>query len=96
MAVADLLDNGWADSGSARPASGEAESLTSLAKREGYLAHYAARRLPLAWLATGIVETILAGEQPGALSLGALTRHPLPLGWEEQRALVARAGLKPQ
>ena len=74
-----------ASSWSARLASGEAASLTALATADGYCARYAARLLPLAWLAPDIVEMILAGRQPQALSLGALTRCPIPARWDEQR-----------
>jgi DNA invertase Pin-like site-specific DNA recombinase len=83
------LANSW----STRLAAGEATSLSALAKADGYCAHYAARLLPLAWLAPDIVEKMLSGSQPRALSLGALTKDPLPVSWQEQRVLVDRCGL---
>jgi hypothetical protein len=42
----------------------------------------------LAYLAQDLVELILAGRQPRALTLSALTAQPLPLAWDAQRALV--------
>ena len=81
-----------ASSWSGRLACGKAASLTALATADGYCAHYAARLLPLAWLAPDIIEAIIAGRQPKALSLGALTKHPLPVSWEEQRILIDHCG----
>lgn len=83
-----VLARAWAG----RLASGEAASLRALAKAEGYCAHYAARLIPLAWLAPDLVQAILDGAQPAALSLGALTKQPLPIRWEDQRALIERCG----
>ncbi len=82
------LARSWA----ARLDSGAATSLKTLALSEGYCEHYAARLLPLAWLAPDLVEIILEGQQPRALSLGALIRNPLPIEWSEQRAFVAGLG----
>ncbi len=81
-----------AKSWSERLASGDASSIQKLAEAEGYCARYAARLLPLAWLAPDLVEAILAGRQPQALSLGALTRQPLPVIWDDQRVLFDRIG----
>ena len=71
---------------------GAASSLKELATSEGYCDHYAARLLPLAWLAPDLVETILEGRQPIAMSLGALTKEQLPTDWSEQRRLYAGVG----
>jgi len=59
---------------------------------EGYCKNYAARLMPLAWLAPDLVEQILTGRQPEAVSLGALTRSPLPMDWNEQRRLFQQIG----
>ena len=83
-----------ARSWSIRLASGDAPSLKTLAMSEGYCDHYAARLLPLAWLAPDLVELILQGRQPAAISLGALTRRQLPVLWEEQRQLFRGLGGK--
>ncbi len=84
------LSRSWAD----RLARGEATSLKALAHAEGYCNHYAARLLPLAWLAPDLVEQILSGRQPRALSLGALVAEVLPMDWEAQRRLFATCGRK--
>ncbi len=82
------LATSWAS----RLASGEASSLKAIALSEGYCEHYAARLLPLAWLAPDLVEMILQGRQPPAISLGALTRKPIPVVWEAQRELFFGLG----
>jgi DNA invertase Pin-like site-specific DNA recombinase len=84
------LSKSWAG----RLASGEASSLKAIAQSEGYCDHYAARLLPFAWLAPDLVEMILQGRQPLAISLGALTRRPLPISWEAQRDLFHGLGLR--
>jgi len=48
--------------------------------------------MPLAWLAPDLVEQILTGRQPAAVSLGALTRSPLPMDWDAQRRLFQQIG----
>lgn len=83
------LAKSWAD----RLAAAQAPNLKALALSEGYCEHYAAKLLPLAWLAPDLVETILAGRQPAAMSLSGLTKQPLPVDWDEQRALFDRVGL---
>ena len=71
---------------------GRAESIKALARREGLCNHYTARLLPLAYLAPNLVDQILAGEQPAAVSLGALTSRALPLKWADQRVAMRRLG----
>ncbi len=78
----------WAD----RLATKEATSLKAIAASEGYCKNYAARLMPLAWLAPDLVEQILTGRQPAAVSLGALTRAPLPMDWDAQRQLFQQIG----
>jgi hypothetical protein len=50
--------------------------------------------MPLAWLALALdlVEAILAGKQPRAVSLGVPTKQPLPMDWESQRRQFANPG----
>ncbi|MEM7237006.1 MAG: recombinase family protein, partial [Pseudomonadota bacterium] len=43
----------------------------------------------LAFLAPDIVRAILDGQQPEGLTTDRLTRQPLPLDWQAQRAIVA-------
>ena len=62
--------------------------LKALALAEGDCNHYAARLLPLAWLAPDLVEQILSGRQPRAVSLGALVSEPLPMDWDTQRQVL--------
>jgi DNA invertase Pin-like site-specific DNA recombinase len=64
---------------------GEAPSIKVLAARAGLCEHYAARMLPLAFIAPDLTEQILDGQQSPAVSLAALMREPLPLDWEAQR-----------
>jgi hypothetical protein len=52
--------------------SGEAPSIRALSEREGLCNHYAARLLPLAYLAPDITDRILASRQHRGVSLAAL------------------------
>ncbi len=69
--------------------SGDAPSVSELADRLGLCKRHTARILPLGYLAPDLIEMILEGRQPPALSLQALTTRPLPLAWAHQRRLVA-------
>jgi site-specific DNA recombinase len=69
--------------------SGEAPSTSELAARLDLCKRHTSRILPLGYLAPDLIEMILEGRQPPALSLQALTTHPLPLAWADQRRLVA-------
>ena len=64
--------------------SSEAGSVDELAKRLHLDPTYVARILRLTALAPDIVEAILAGNEPGGLSLRRLSTG-LPLNWTEQR-----------
>lgn len=44
--------------------------------------------LRLTLLDPTIIESILTGTQPPALSIQWFTRHPLPVDWSSQRALI--------
>ena len=68
--------------------SGEAKSVTELAKRAGVTRGYVTRILRLAFLALDITEAILKGRQPPSLTVERL-RDPIPLDWSEQRKLFA-------
>jgi hypothetical protein len=65
--------------------SGEVQSVKALARANGLCNHYAARLLPLAYLAPDLAELILQGEQPRTMSLAAMTAQPLPVAWSAQR-----------
>lgn len=78
----------WAD----QLESGAIASVVDLAAAQNRCIHYTNRLLPLAYLAPDLVELILTGRQPRALTLSALTAQPLPLEWDAQRALVRRIG----
>jgi hypothetical protein len=58
-------------------------------QREGADVADVSRSLQLAFLAPDLVETILDGTQPVALTSEQLKRAGLPLLWEEQRAALA-------
>jgi len=70
-------------------ASGEVASVRDLALKHGFCNHYAAKLLPLAWLAPDLARAIMDGEQPKSLTLGALIKQSMPMDWNEQRALFA-------
>ena len=83
------LARAWA----AQLSNGAEPSTRALAKAAGLCNRYAGQLLPLAWLAPDLVEEILAGRQPRALTLRALIDKPLPMEWDEQRAMVRGSGL---
>lgn len=69
--------------------SGEAPTIAALARAEGVSASYVSLKISLAFLAPDIVETIMDGTQPPALTPERLKKAcPLPASWEEQRALL--------
>jgi ParB-like chromosome segregation protein Spo0J len=63
---------------------GTDSSMTALAEREGVTQRYVARLVRLALLAPDIMEAIIRGNIPPALSLERL-RLGFPLAWKEQR-----------
>ncbi len=67
--------------------SGEAESVSDLARRLKLDVSFVARTIRLTALAPDIVEAILGGQEPDGLSLRQL-RRDLPVLWEEQRQQV--------
>jgi hypothetical protein len=70
-------------------ATGRARSLHALATREGITRRYIRRLVNLAFLSPQLVEAILQGRQPIALTATRLTELDLPLDWGEQRRLLA-------
>jgi hypothetical protein len=62
---------------------GQAKSREEIAKTHGFSGAHVSRHLPLAWLAPDIVEAILEGRQPKALTVQRL-QEKLPLDWAEQ------------
>ena len=76
---------GWFD----ELATGRARSLQELAKRDGISRRYIRRLVGLAFLSPELVEAILQGRQPVALTATRLTELDLPLDWTEQHKLLA-------
>ena len=70
-------------------ATGRARSLHELATREGITRRYIRRLVNLAFLSPQLVQAILQGRQPIALTATRLTELDLPLDWSEQRRLLA-------
>jgi hypothetical protein len=68
---------------------GRALSLQALAKRDGITRRYIRRLVDLAFLSPELVEAILQGRQPLALTATRLTELNLPLDWTEQHKLLA-------
>jgi hypothetical protein len=71
--------------------SGEVNSISALATRFHVDHSYVARTLRLASLAPDIVEMIITGDEPDAVTLNRLMR-PWPVGWEGQRAELCGEG----
>lgn len=70
-------------------ASGAAITVSEIARRDGVDRSEVSLTLPLAFLAPGIVDAILAGRQPAGLTAKRLKRGaPLPLDWTAQRRML--------
>lgn len=78
------LARSWAD----KLESGAIRSVVDLAETEKRCLQYTNKLLPLAYLAPDLIEMILDGRQPRALTLSMLLAKPLPLDWATQRALL--------
>ncbi|MGE8143503.1 recombinase family protein [Novosphingobium sp. NPDC080210] len=63
-------------------------ALAELARQQGKCRKHLCQLIELSCLAPGIVEAIMAGKQPVALSTAKLRSSSLPLSWNEQRALL--------
>ena len=70
-------------------ATGRAQSLQDLARRDGITRRYIRRLVDLAFLSPQLVEAILQGRQPVVLTVTRLTELDLPLDWAEQKRLLA-------
>src|SRR5438477_12634438 len=68
---------------------GRARSLQELAKRDGISRRYIRRLIGLAFLSPQLIEAILQGRQPVALTATRLSELDLPLDWTEQHKLLA-------
>ena len=60
-----------------------------LAKRDGISRRYIRRLVGLVFLSPELIEAILQGRQPVALTATRLTELDLPLDWTEQHKLLA-------
>lgn len=69
---------------------GEFATIAELAERERIAPSYMTRVLRLTLIAPDIVEAILDGKQGPVVTLARLM-EPLPVGWDEQRSVLARA-----
>lgn len=67
-------------------------SILDLAKTEKLCVRYLGQILPLAYMAPDLIEQIVEGRQPQALSLGALIAKPFPSDWIQQRKLFMAIG----
>ena len=68
---------------------GRARSLQELAKREGISRRYIRRLIGLAFVSPELIEAILQGRQPVALTATRLIELDLSLDWTEQQKLLA-------
>jgi site-specific DNA recombinase len=72
---------------------GRSDSVRAIARKEQVTGSYVARVIQLAFLAPDIVQRIQRAEHPLELNAQGLLRMvPLPLAWEEQRALLGMTG----
>ena len=68
---------------------GHARSYDEIAKREGVTKRYVGHLISLAFLAPEIVQNILVGNQPIALTVETLTkRTELPHIWRKQKIVL--------
>ena len=70
-------------------ATGRVRSLEELAKRDGISRRYIRRLVDLAFMSPRLVDAILQGRQPVALTATRLSEFELPLDWAEQHRLLA-------
>ena len=67
--------------------SGKVKTIADIARANKVDGSYVSRILDLTLLAPDIIEAIMNGMEPSGLSLAKLTRHRVPVLWEDQRAL---------
>lgn len=65
--------------------SGKVRAIAEIARANRVDGSYVSRMLDLTLLAPDIIEAILDGKEPSGLSIARLTRHEIPVLWEEQR-----------
>ena len=70
-------------------AAGRVRSLEELATRDGITRRYIRRLIDLAFLSPLLVDAILEGRHPVALTTTRLREFDLPLDWAEQHKLLA-------
>jgi DNA invertase Pin-like site-specific DNA recombinase len=70
-------------------AAGRARSLRELAERDGITRRYVRRLVGLAFLSPQLIDAILQGRQPVALTATRLAEFDLPFDWTEQHKLLA-------
>ena len=68
--------------------SGAAATVTEIAARERINPSYVSRVLRLTLLAPEMVETILDGRQPAAMTLAGLM-GPFPVAWSAQKSTLS-------
>ena len=69
--------------------SGQCASIADLAQYHNEHVPEVSRSISLAFLAPDIVDMIIKGHQPPSLTIERLRAcRPLPLSWDEQRALL--------
>jgi hypothetical protein len=67
---------------------GVVKSGSGIAEKEGVEVSSVNELLRITLLDPTIIENILTGTQPSALSIQWFTRHPLPVDWNSQRILI--------
>ena len=67
--------------------SSKVKTIADIARANKVDGSYVSRILDLTLLAPDIIEAIMDGMEPSGLSLAKLTRHRVPVLWEDQRAL---------
>jgi len=72
---------------------GVVKSGSEIAGKEGVEVSSVNELLRLTLLDPTIIENILTGTQPLALNIQWFTRHPLPVDWSSQRALINRVAV---
>lgn len=66
------------------------KTYAEIAQEDGVPKYRVQQAICYAFLAPDIIRQLLQGRQPVGLTSKWVFRHPLPLDWAEQRALIAR------
>lgn len=67
-------------------------SIAEIAKRESRCRKQMTKLLKLGWMSPRIIETILEGRQPAALTRNRLLNIELPFEWKAQEQLLRVTG----